>query len=92
VLVPRQHVHVCAAFEQQSCRIDAAEEARESEGMEAVVAEGIRERWLFLQDLAQSFAPTDRRGLEDVELAAEGEPLGLLVVAAVDRFEDVRHS
>ncbi len=42
VFVPRECVHVCPALEQQAGCLDVAEEARESERMEDVVAEGVR--------------------------------------------------
>ena len=91
VLVPRKGVHVRAALQQQPCRVDVSEEAGQPERMEAVVAEGVRPRCIFVEQRLQPLRPPQCRRLEHVEFTAGGEPLSLVAVAAVDRFEDGRH-
>ena len=67
VLVPREGVRVCTAIEQKARRLDVAEEAREPEWLEAVVAEGIRLGGVFVEQLPEALGAPEGRCLEDVQ-------------------------
>ena len=52
-----------------------AEEARETERLEAVLGPCVRERGVLVEELAQSVCPADGGGFEHVELRTRREQL-----------------
>ena len=87
VLVSREGIHVRAAFEQETRRVDMPEEAGEAERVKAVVAECVRTRRVLVEQLAEPVRAADRRRLEDVEARVGGEQLvHRRPVAPVQRF------
>jgi hypothetical protein len=92
VLVARERVHVGAAFEQDACGIDVAEEAGEPERVKPVVTERLGQFWVVLEQLAHSIRSTESGRLEDRELLPLGNPLGLVSVSAIEILEYVRHT
>ena len=77
-------------FDEQPRRVDAAEEAREPERLEAVLGPGVRQGGIVVEQLAQALGPTDGSRLEHVELGLTGEELvdaGL--VSLIDRLKNL---
>src|SRR6266511_244801 len=93
VSVPRERVRVCAAPEQQARRFYMAEEAREAERVEAVVAEGVRARGILVEQLPEPVGPAERGRLEDVELGISGQELvDAVAPSPVESLEQLRHA
>ena len=92
VLVSRERVRVGAVGQQETRRLDVAEEAREAERLEAVVAEGARRLRILAEELREPVVTAEGGGLEHCELGIGREQLGdPVLVAAVERFEQFRH-
>src|SRR5262245_24860357 len=91
VLVARERVHVGAVLEQEARGIDVAEEARQPKGVEAVVAERLREPRVLLEQFPYAIRPSERRCFEDRELLAGRELRRLVAVTSIQIVQYVRH-
>ncbi len=75
MLVPPERVRIRAVLEQQAGGLDVAEETRERERLEAVVAERVGVGRTLGEELAQPFRPAERGGLEDVQVGTRRQQL-----------------
>jgi hypothetical protein len=81
-------VDVRAALEEQPGGVDVAEKACEPQRVEAVVTEGIRERRVLRQQLAEAVGITGRCCLENGQRRVLGEQLlGAGAIAAVQGLQ-----
>ena len=93
VLVAGERVRVGAAVQEEARGLDVPEETGEPERLETVVAERVRLRRVFVEQLAEAVGSTESRRLEHVQLGIGGEQRGNpIVVSAVQGLEQLRHT